>query len=324
MKYINIDKYPNKKPSFYLGIEEYFVKNKKDEYFLLWSCSPSVIIGKHQVIYNEVHSDYLRNNNINICRRFSGGGAVYADENNLMFTFILNEPERKDVFNHYLGKICKVLKESFNISAYVSGRNDLMVNGKKISGSSFYYYKNRVIFHGTLLVDVDLEKMTNILNPNRQKLEIKGIDSVRQRVINLKEIDSEITIKKISDFLIKEFCEKIIKINDRILININPYIDNLESTKWLNGKIIASNIKNKNHYNSGSYEIMINLVNNIIYDLVILGDFFTLKPLDDLISKMLNKQYEKQVIYDILENEIVGNYILGLTNEEFVNLMFQG
>ncbi len=276
MYYVNLDKYENKTPQFYLGVEEYLLKNSSKEYLLLWTCLPSVIYGTNQVVYNEVNLNYLKENNINLCRRFSGGGAVYADTKNLMYTFILNvkpNETRQDIFAKCLAKICKVFKDRLNLEVTYSGRNDLLVNGAKISGSAFYYYGSRVVFHGTLLYDVDILTMSKVLKPNKKKLDIKGIDSVAKRVINLKDV-TKYSLLEIKKALKEELASE--EINSFDFNLIKKYQDKLESNEWIMGKTIEANYHNEIQFSEGIIAADIKLVNGLIYDVKLSGDYFSL------------------------------------------------
>ena len=321
MKYLNLDAYQHRLPPFYLGIEEYLVKNSEEEYFLVWSCAPSVIIGRHQVIYNEVQREYLAANDIYLARRFSGGGAVYADTHNLMYTFILNNQSKIKVFNDCLGKICQVLHDQFGLDVTYSGRNDLILNGRKISGSSFFYYGNRVIFHGTLLYDVDLEKMTKALNPGHAKLALKGIESVRQRIANLKP-ETTASMEDIKKALIGAFCDQ--EETNLPLVEIEPYQNHLASQEFIEGKFGQSNYHYTLRFGKGTIEVSMLVVGTRIAELQFQGDFFALQDLDILIKHLINIPYEKNAICDILKNVKIEDYILGLSNAEFLQLLTEG
>lgn len=324
MIYINLDDYKNKETQFYLGIEEYYLKNSDEEYFLAWSTCPSVIFGANQIMNNEINLEYVKENNINICRRLSGGGAVYADENNLMYTFILNlnnYSSRDEIFEFCLSKICKVFKEKLNLDVSYSGRNDLLFNGAKISGSSFYFYGNRVIFHGTLLYDVDVDRMVRSLNPKKEKLTLKGIESIRQRVVNLKDYTSY-SLLDIKKALIEGFC-------DQEIVNIpfdlvKPYQDHLNSMEYIYGKEFKYNISNEMRFNNGFIKADISVIDQKVAGLRLSGDFFSLKDTSLLINRLINISYQKDEIYAILKDVDVSDFILGLNNKEFISLITKG
>ncbi len=321
MKNIDLSIYRHKPPTFYLAVEHYFVKNSQEDYFLTWSPCKSVIIGRNQVLHNEINKDYITKNNISLCRRFSGGGAVYADENDLMFTFILNSVEKKDIFVNCLQKICEMFKNTYHLDVEYSGRNDLLINGMKISGSSFYYYKNRVIFHGTLLYSVDLNIMTSALKPPLEKLTSKGIESVRQRVCNLSDYLHD-DIKTLEKSLIATFCTETLTISEADLPKFLLYQKRLESHEWLYGKQIPSSITKDKRLDSGNYHIDILLVDHQIIDIAITGDYFQIMDISEIKRKLINNQYQKSVIFAILKKIDMSEYIYHLSTDEFIALLF--
>ena len=185
-RYIQVD---TTDPAFNLALEEYvFESLSKDyNYFILWQNAPTVVIGRHQNTFSEVNEAYIRENNIRVVRRLSGGGAVYHDSGNLNFTFIQDaagkEPDLA-LFCHPVAQaICALGAE-----AEVNGRNDITVNGMKFSGNAQYVKYGRVMHHGTLLFDSQLEVAGKALNPDPEKIKAKGVASVRSRITNLKPL----------------------------------------------------------------------------------------------------------------------------------------
>jgi len=175
------------KPYFYFALEEYVLTKllKDDEtYFFTWEIH-GVVIGKNQVIENEVNLAYLKEHQIDVYRRPTGGGCVYADHRNTMFSIITKRTNKEFTFKTYLSKIIDSMK-LLDINIEFSGRNDLLFEGKKISGNAFLQNKYGMLMHGTFLYDCDLETMVRAITPSDEKLVSKGIDSVRSRVTNLK------------------------------------------------------------------------------------------------------------------------------------------
>lgn len=321
LTYINLDAFPHQDPAFYLGVEEYYLKTSDSEYFLVWSCKPSVIIGKHQILANEIDLDYLQQEGISIARRFSGGGAVYADEHNLMYTFILNTNSKAQVFSEYLAKICEVFKSQYGLDVTYSGRNDLLLNGQKISGSSFYFYQNRLIFHGTLLYDVDLDKMSHVLHPNKIKLLSKGIQSVSQRVCNLKDYIN-VPLSSIKKSLITAFCTNEIKVLP--LAVIYPYQQALLNKEYIQGKKKQYNYHNQLNFKGGNIACDLLIKDGKIRDLAFSGDFFMLKDDDILIKGLINIPYEKKEICDIVKASNISSCILEMDTATFTTLLVGG
>lgn len=175
--------------AFYLATEEWLAADTSsdDDYFMTWRVRPTVIIGRHQSLEDEVDTAYCRSNGVDIVRRKSGGGAVYADMGNVMFSYIafpLPGETIRDTFHRFTSKTSRLLQH-LGVDAQVSGRNDLTVDGCKVSGYSYLVGQRRHIIHGTLLYDVDVATMSRVLTPRRPKLEAHGVKSVRSRVTAL-------------------------------------------------------------------------------------------------------------------------------------------
>ena len=172
-----------------IASEYSILQNLDDPALFLWSNRPCVIAGKNQNTYAEWDLNYIRQLNILPVRRLTGGGCVYHDLGNLNFSFF----GRQDTSNEYfLGIILKALK-NFNIDATISGRNDLCICDKKFGGTAYLLEDGKKLVHGTLMVDVNIDILTKVLQPNVRKYEDRGISSVKSRVINLSEISSQIS-----------------------------------------------------------------------------------------------------------------------------------
>ncbi len=191
-------------PWFNLAFEEYLVNTVgEDEVCLyLWQNQHTVVIGKHQNPWREVLSSELEKDGGRLARRLSGGGAVYHDLGNLNFTFAMNK--KHEDLHRQLGVILEGVK-SLGIDAEFSGRNDILSQGRKFSGNAFYHGRTNYYHHGTILVDVDMSKLGRYLNVSVKKLQAKGVESVKSRVINLKEINPEITIDGVKESVARAF-----------------------------------------------------------------------------------------------------------------------
>lgn len=197
--------------SFYLAMEEYVAGNIDCEAFFVWRVAPSVIIGRNQAIENEVNMDYCRRNGVRIFRRRSGGGCVYSDYGNIMISYVSRRGEVSEVFDRYLSELTAALV-SLDLPAVRSGRNDVLVNGRKVSGNAFQQFRDRSIVHGTLLHSTDLESLTEAIRPPAEKLVRHGVDSVRQRVANLSEYKDASplleTPELLRDYLVSRFTDE--------------------------------------------------------------------------------------------------------------------
>ena len=181
MKHIVLDDGKERSLVFYLAMEEYLARYTEDEAFFVWQVPPTVIIGRNQVMAAEVNLPYCRANGIRVFRRKSGGGCVYSDRGNLMVSCVVSGKDVPFLFENYIRRLALCLRRA-GLEAEVSGRNDILVSGKKVSGNAFFSIHGRNVMHGTLLFDCNPEQLENALTPSGTKLQSKGVSSVRQRV----------------------------------------------------------------------------------------------------------------------------------------------
>lgn len=172
--------------AFWLAMEEFVAKSVDEEAFFVWRVAPTVIIGRNQVLEAEVNLDYCRRNVVKIVRRKSGGGCVYADRDNIMISYVSKRGDVAEIFERYLSALTSCLC-SLGLKAEKSGRNDILVEGRKVSGNAFHQLPDRSIVHGTLLYNTDFDALEEAIRPPVEKLLRHGVASVRQRVGNLRD-----------------------------------------------------------------------------------------------------------------------------------------
>ena len=192
--------------AFYLAMEEFVAEWSEGEAFFVWRVLPTVIVGRNQDLEAEVNLDYCLGHGVRVVRRKSGGGCVYSDKGNIMVSFVSRRGEVSAVFDRYLSALTACLC-SLGLDAEKSGRNDILVDGRKVSGNAFHQLPDRSIVHGTLLYDTDLDALEEAIRPPVEKLERHGVASVRQRVRNLKEYVSPVTIEALEKHLVEYFCD---------------------------------------------------------------------------------------------------------------------
>lgn len=187
MKYITLPDDKERHLSFYLAMEEYVARHVDEpEAFFMWQVGPSVIFGHNQVAQNEVNLDYCRQHDIRVYRRKSGGGCVYADQDNVMLSFITNQENVNFTFNRFVNMLLLVLHR-MGIEAIGTEHNDVLIEGRKVSGTAFYHLPGHSIVHATMLFDTNMQHMLNAITPSSEKLQRKGVESVRQRITLLKD-----------------------------------------------------------------------------------------------------------------------------------------
>lgn len=220
--------------SFYLAMEEYAARhlNEEDDLFFLWQVEPTVIIGRHQVIKNEINLDYCHRNGIEYYRRKSGGGCVYADRSNVMMSYITRSDEVQTTFQKYMQMVAQMLHE-LGLQATTTENNDVLVGGRKVSGNAFYHIPGHSIVHGTMLFDTDMQHMLHAITPPMQKLNAHGVKSVRQRITLLKEHTS-LSIEEFKHFAVEKLCNKVQALTAEDVKNI----ETLEQTEYLNTEFI--------------------------------------------------------------------------------------
>lgn len=191
---------------FYLALEEYVARRMPaGDYLLLWQVAPTVIFGRNQHLESEVDVDYCRRHDIAVYRRKSGGGCVYADQSNLMLSFVTPTEDVGFAFNRYVNMLLLVLRK-LGIEAVGTRHNDVLIGDRKVSGTACYKLPNRSIVHGTLLYDTNMEHMLHAITPSAEKLESKGIQSVRQRITLLKDYIPQ-TIDEMKAVIRETLCE---------------------------------------------------------------------------------------------------------------------
>ena len=184
MKNVVLPEKKDRSLAFYLAMEEFVARKVEVDAFFVWRVGPTVIIGRNQDLEAEVNLEYCRRNAVEVVRRKSGGGCVYSDKGNMMISYVSRRGEVSDIFEAYLDSIVGCLK-SLGLDASKSGRNDVMVGDRKVSGNAFQMLPDRSIVHGTMLYDTDFDALETAIRPPVEKLERHGVASVRQRVMNL-------------------------------------------------------------------------------------------------------------------------------------------
>ena len=206
MKYISLPDTQQRHLGFDLAMEEYVARHVDEpDAFFLWQVEPSVIYGRHQVVGNEVNLDYCREHGIHVYRRKSGGGCVYADRDNLMLSFVTSGDNVGIAFNRFLNMLLLVLRK-IGVEAVGTRHNDVLVDGRKVCGTACYHLDGHCIIHSTLLYDTCMPHMLNAITPSREKLEKKGVESVRQRV-GLQKDYTTLTLDEVKAVIRETLCE---------------------------------------------------------------------------------------------------------------------
>ena len=301
---------------FNLAMEEYFLKNTNEDIFLLWQNENSIIVGKNQNTLSEINYDYVKENNIKVVRRLSGGGAVFHDLGNINFTFISCNDNSFSDFKKFTMPIVEALKE-LNVHAEFSGRNDLLIDGQKFSGNAQYNYKNKVMHHGTLLFSSEINDLSNALKVKPSKFQGKSVKSVKSRVTNISShLDKKMTVLEFKDYLM-DFINKrdknshFYELNDKDVESINKLVEEKYSTwEWNFGYSPKYSLYNELKYPGGNVEFSLDVHDGLIKDIKFFGDFFGKEDISFIENKLRNVKHNEYSIKSALENVDINNYFL--------------
>ncbi|MGD1822833.1 MAG: lipoate--protein ligase [Pleomorphochaeta sp.] len=280
-----------------------------DTFLFLWQNNPTVIFGRNQNIFAEADINYLKTNNILPVRRFSGGGAVFQDLGNLNFTFITKEK------NSNIEKYLTVIKNavsSFNIDCSFSGRNDLLSNGKKFSGHAYFTNDDNYLYHGTIMLDVNLDMLTKALTPSFLKLKSKGIDSVRSRVINLKQVNKEVDKEKMVNALFDSFLNEFGDVEKPIIIDKEsfkaPMYNTIKNDQWIYDESPQYSITIEKKVFDGNVSVSVDVENGKIVNIKILSDSILIYNYDKCEKKLINTEFKEDIIFNYIEKFMQDKY----------------
>ena len=288
-------------PSLNLALEELLI-GEGSNCIYLWCNEPTIVIGRNQNPYRECNLRKLEEDHVHLERRRSGGGAVYHDLGNLNFTII--SEKTMDAVERNFAFVAEVLGE-FGIKAEVSGRNDLEVDGLKISGSAFFEDGTVFCHHGTLLVDVDMSRLSEYLIPSKLKLESKGIDSVRARVANLTEFHPGLTVDDLVEAFIRKAGETVRHLSAGEIENlagISGIIERYRSWKWTYGESPEYNVKFEHKYAWGLVEMLFFVENGRIRECRIFTDSLCTTGFEELSSALEGNRFS----FDSISSSIAG------------------
>jgi lipoate---protein ligase len=314
---------------FNQAVEEYFMKNTKEECFILWRNEPCVFIGKNQNAMAEINIDFVKENKVRVNRRYSGGGAVFHDLGNINFTFLTNKIENAGIdFKKFTLPIINSLRE-LNINAEFSGRNDITIDGKKFSGNAQYYWKDRVLHHGTLLFSGNLTNLSAALNPKPIKFEDKSVKSVASRVTNISEhLPEPMTVLEFRDFLQSHFMklnniDKVYEMSEDEIKAIQKLVDEKYTTwEWIYGNSPKYSFDNVKRFAGGTVEFNMEVDKGVIKAIRIYGDFFGERDINELEVALTGVKHSEADVIKALEGFEIGKYIANVTLEDILNGLF--
>ncbi|AME05826.1 lipoate--protein ligase LplJ [Bacillus siamensis] len=320
-------------PRINLAIEEYCVKHLDPEqtYLLFYVNQPSIIIGKNQNTIEEINTKYVEDNGIIVVRRLSGGGAVYHDLGNLNFSFITKDDgDSFHNFKKFTEPVIQALRQ-LGVEAELSGRNDIVADGRKISGNAQFSTKGRIFSHGTLMLDSAIDHVVSALKVKKDKIESKGIKSIRSRVANISEfLDDKMT----ADEFKKHLLHHIFNTNDLSKVPEYKLTDEdwkairkiseerYQNWDWNFGRSPAFNLQHSKRYPVGSIDLRLEVKKGIIQDCKIFGDFFGAKDVSEVEQALIGKQYDRTAIREALAGIELKQYFGNIELEDFLELIY--
>ena len=309
---------------FYFAVEEYVARHyTNDDYFMGWRVNPTVMLGRNQLIDNEVNTDYCKEHKIDIFRRKSGGGCIYADKGCIQFSYISRAVNANEAFAQYMHRMVELLR-GLNINAQLSGRNDILIDDTKVSGCAFYQLSNRSILHNSLLFDTQLDHLSNALTPAKEKLQSKGVASVRQRVTNVATY-TQLDILNFMDYVRQEMCGKeVLELTEEDMKGIAEIEKELSSDDFVYGKNPKYSLVRKHRFEGiGTLEAHIELKNNTIGSINMVGDYFLLGDIDhDFLSLLKGCEFTREAVEERLDGIDLSTIIRGLKLRQFLRLLF--
>ncbi len=318
MKYLRLK---SNNPYYNLALEEYLFSSTDEDIFMLWQNAPTVVVGRNQNVYAEVNLDYTKSHNVLVSRRITGGGAVYHDLGNVNYTFITSEKKAQSLDYEYFTKPITDALASLGLKCELSGRNDILCEGRKISGNAQHTSGGRILHHGTLLFDADVNDMSAALKADKEKLSHHAVKSHSSRVSNIKELlHTDISVGEFID-AIEKYVLKNMKAEILDLVG-NETVASLfrrnQSDEWIySDKRYLTNytVFRRRKYPFGIVNLEMKLDRDVIEDIIISGDFFGRGSIEELEGLIKGKRPDE------LSDIDVSLYIDKMTTDEFVELV---
>lgn len=321
INYLGQDAYTN------IAMDSWLLYNLKptEPVFALWQNKRAVIVGRNQNTFAEINQDYINHHDVQVVRRVSGGGAVYHDEGNICFTFFVPVASSASVNFHQFVKPMYDALHAVGINAEITGRNDLEVDGKKVSGNAQRYAGGFLMHHGTLLWDTDVEAMIRALNVSDEKFVSKAAKSVRARVGNIKDfapnLDLDTFIEQLKYYLTDEGKDGELILTKEQRSGIKDWRDHQFSTwDWNYGESPQFEFSNHAKFPGGGIDVQVNVAHGKITEINFLGDFLGVRDWRDIKSQFIGVEFSPEAVFEVLDKNKDGQYFGSIDNHELAQM----
>ena len=325
-----VDNLDEHDPAVNLALEEYMQRQSDlhEDLVLFYINEPSIIIGRHQNTLEEINREYVEEHGIHVVRRLSGGGAVYHDLGNLNFSFITDyQPENFQNFRKFTEPVVRALAK-LGVPAELSGRNDIQIEERKVSGNAQYISHGRMVSHGTLLFNSDLTHVSDALHVHENKFASKGIKSVRSRVANISEyLKQPMDIETFKDHVLKTYFEGVADI-PRVPLSAEDWAavrvlaeERYRSWDWTYGHSPDFNVEKRQRFTGGEIDARLDVKKGVIQTVKFYGDFFAELEPDGLEQKLVGVRYEREEIKHALQDIAIERYFPGQDLQSFTEFI---
>jgi lipoate-protein ligase A len=314
-------------PFYNLAFEEYVLTHKTEgDYLILWQNENTIVVGQNQNTEEEINRPFVESHHINVVRRMTGGGAVYHDLGNLNYSFITDAKDASQLsISRFTIPVIQALSE-LGLYAEASGRNDILVNGKKVSGTAQRLWENRILHHGTLLFDSDPAMLSGALRVNAEKFQSKSVKSVASRVGNIRDyLPVDMDLEAFWAFLRRHIYDGVIdaKLTNEELNAVREIkIEKYDTWEWNYGKSPVFDVINRQRFNGGTLEVRLSIKNGRIADIAFFGDFLSRKSLAEIIEALKECPFRKADIEKSISHFELEDYFGAISKDEIINLIF--